>query len=179
VQKREGVEYRSALARELERAGYAVERSSGGFRIVAISRDVERAFSKRRQAIEAAAKAYGYVSPRGMELAALRTRRTKRDVNRDALFELWRAEARGLGLELNRDAARAPLPPMTNSLAATTIDRQIEATLASLTARLQPADRLALRLSKVTTAMKAMDQSAVMSGLAVDLRQRDRELDRR
>ena len=52
--------------------------------IASIPRDIERAFSKRRQAIEAAAAAYGYRSPKGMEQAALRTRQAKRNVRRDA-----------------------------------------------------------------------------------------------
>jgi conjugative relaxase-like TrwC/TraI family protein len=76
------------------------------FRVAAIPRRVERAFSKRRQAIEAAAAQHGYRSPKGLELAALRTRRSKRDVSRDALFDAWRAEARELGFELARDAVR-------------------------------------------------------------------------
>ncbi len=49
---------------------------------------------KRRLAIEAAAEAHGYRSPKGMELAVLRTRQAKHDVCRDALFESWRTEAR-------------------------------------------------------------------------------------
>jgi hypothetical protein len=47
--------------------------------VAAIPRRVERAFSKRRQAIDEAARVHGYNTPRGMELATLRTRRPKRD----------------------------------------------------------------------------------------------------
>jgi conjugative relaxase-like TrwC/TraI family protein len=120
AQKRAGAEYRSALARELERAGYAVERSADSFRVAAIPRHVERTFSKRRQAIEAAAVEHGYRSPKGMELAALRTRQAKRDVHRGALFDAWRAEAGYLGFELKRDAAgihaRSTMRPVTTSV---------------------------------------------------------------
>jgi len=106
AQKRAGAEYRAALAHELERAGYTIERVGDSFRVAAIPRRVERAFSKRRQAIEAAAVQHGYRSPKGMELAALRTRRAKCAVSRDALFDAWRAEARALGFELIREAAK-------------------------------------------------------------------------
>ena len=91
AQKQSGAVYREALAAELEREGHAVERSCDSFRMRTIPRDIERAFSKRRQAIEPAAETHGYKSAKGMELAALRTRRAKRDVHRDALFETWRA----------------------------------------------------------------------------------------
>jgi len=70
AQKQAGAIYREALATELERHGYALERSANSFRVIAIPRSVERAFSKRRQAIEAAAEAHGYRTPKGMEMAA-------------------------------------------------------------------------------------------------------------
>lgn len=89
-------------ADEFERAGYAIERTADNFRVAAIPRAVERAFSKRRQSIEAAAETHGYQSPKGMELVALRTRQPKRDASRELLFESWRAEARALGFELSR-----------------------------------------------------------------------------
>jgi hypothetical protein len=114
-----------------------------------------------------------------MELAALQTRRTKRDVKRDALFQVWRADARGRGFKLNRDAAREPSPPMMNSPAARTSDRQEVATPASLIAGPQSPDWFALKASKVTRALKAMNQPGAMPGLEMDLRQRDWELDRR
>src|SRR5262249_28094701 len=49
-----------ALASELERRGIRLERQSNTFRVAAIPRDVERAFSKRPQAIEEAAHIHGY-----------------------------------------------------------------------------------------------------------------------
>ena len=73
-------------------------RGKGGAK--AIPRDIERAFSKRRQAIEQAADTYGYRTPKGMELAALRTRQAKRPRERAALFQAWQAEARMLGFDV-------------------------------------------------------------------------------
>jgi conjugative relaxase-like TrwC/TraI family protein len=55
AQKQAGATYRRALASELESQGIRLERQKDTFRVAAIPRHVERAFSKRRQAIEQAA----------------------------------------------------------------------------------------------------------------------------
>src|SRR5437899_11577840 len=73
AQKQAGATYRRALASELERQGIRIERQNDTFRVAAIPREVERAFSKRRQAIEGAARAHGYNPPKGMELDTRRT----------------------------------------------------------------------------------------------------------
>jgi conjugative relaxase-like TrwC/TraI family protein len=102
AQKRAGATYRMALASELERADHTIDYGIENFRVAAIPRGIERLFSKRRQAIEAAAAARGYRTAKGMELAALRTRKAKRAAPREALFEIWQADARALGYELKR-----------------------------------------------------------------------------
>jgi conjugative relaxase-like TrwC/TraI family protein len=160
AQKGAGAEYRAAVAHELERAGYAIERVGDSFRVAAIPRRIERAFSKRRQAIEAAAAQHGYRSPKGMELAALRTRRAKRAVSRDALFEAWRAEAHELGFELTREAARG----------------HVRVGITKATSVRQTG--LARATSKMTFAAQEMQPPDSMPGLAVDLRQREREFSR-
>jgi hypothetical protein len=96
-----------ALASELERVGYTIDYGVEYFRVAAIPRGIERLFSKRRQAIEAAAKARGYRTAKSMELAALKTRKAKRAAPREALFEMWRADARALGYELKRQTVDA------------------------------------------------------------------------
>jgi conjugative relaxase-like TrwC/TraI family protein len=177
AQKRAGAVYRSALAGELERAGFAVERTGDNFRVAVIPRHVERAFSKRRQAIEAAAAEHDYRSPRGMELAALRTRRPKRNVDRPALFELWRSEARARGFELGRDAARAQARSATRPIAGSAMDRLTVA--GSPPASLGRHDaRISHAAGKMTGALQAMNQSAAMPGIAVDLRQRAHKCER-
>ena len=169
AQKQAGAVYRAALAAELERAGFRLERTTDSFRVAAIPRDVERAFSKRRQSIEAAAAAHGYQSPKGMELAALRTRQPKRDVSRDRLFEGWRTEARALGFELSRadrqevreaDARSAVAGPAPSDA------------LRNGSARSEP--RASAGLSKLGAAARSLDQHASMPGVAVDLTQRER-----
>jgi len=102
AQKVAGAVYRKHLASGLEREGIAIERYETGFRLKAVPRDVERAFSKRRQAIEQAAEAYGYKTPKGMEMAALRTRQSKRPRERAALFKAWQVEAKAMGFDLTR-----------------------------------------------------------------------------
>ena len=108
AQKEAGLEYRNELANALEREGFALERTAGNFRVAAIPRDLEQAFSKRRQAIEEAAKTHGYSTPRGMELATLRTRRAKGKTETRELFSVWREEAKALGFELKSEKIRAP-----------------------------------------------------------------------
>jgi conjugative relaxase-like TrwC/TraI family protein len=65
AQKEAGATYRRALASELERQGIRLERQNNTFRVAAIPREVERTFSKRRQAIEEAARIHGTAHPRG------------------------------------------------------------------------------------------------------------------
>lgn len=169
AQKQAGAVYRRALA---------AERSGDGFRMRTIPRDIERSFSKRRQAIEAAAETHGYKSAKGMELAALLTRRAKRDVHRDALFETWRAEARARGFELRRETlVRSPEP----RLAVTDkpgLDRQSSQPAMRSAPASQPVTRLDRAAAKLASAARVLDQRAEMPGLAVDLKQRQRERDR-
>jgi conjugative relaxase-like TrwC/TraI family protein len=193
AQKRAGAEYREALATELERAGYALERGVETFRVTAIPHHIERVFSKRRQAIEAAAEAHGYRTPKGMELAALRTRRAKRDAPRDALFERWREEARTLGYELKRESVKqrvavhdiATAPQVRNAgkspiarEATVPHERPSPATL--VRSHLQTTnDARGARLgTKLQCAARSIDQPSAMPGLAVDLKQREQEYSR-
>ena len=144
----------------------------------AIPHEIERAFSKRRQAIEAAAETHGYTSAKGMQLAALRTRRSKRDVHRDALFETWRAEARARGFELRRETgARSPeyRPAITDQQG---LDRQASQPAIRSAPASQPVARVDRAAAKLASAARVMDQRAEMPGVAVDLKQRPRERDR-
>ncbi|WP_407160753.1 relaxase domain-containing protein [Bradyrhizobium sp. STM 3557] len=63
---------------------------------------MERAFSKRRRAIEEAAEVHGYSTPKGIELATLYTRRPERDAKLAELIKHWQREAKALGFELGR-----------------------------------------------------------------------------
>ena len=105
-QKLIGMIYRSELARGLMKLGYELEKThaDGRFEIAGVSRRVIEAFSTRRAEIEAAVAER---SPDGSgtagnqrlaERAALMTRASKRDVDKEALREHWREQASTLGL---------------------------------------------------------------------------------
>ena len=166
AQKQAGAVYRAALAAELERAGFRLERTTDSFRVAAIPRDVERAFSKRRQSIEAAAEAHGYQSPKGMELAALRTRQPKRDVSRERLFEGWRAEARALGFELSRADRR---------LGVREVDVRSALVSPDICRRAQQRQR-SIRASRVSRARQAFGRCAVARSARRHARRRRRSL---
>jgi conjugative relaxase-like TrwC/TraI family protein len=177
AQKNAGAIYRRELANELERRGHRLDRQKDGFRVFGIPREVERAFSKRRQAIEAAARTHGYRTPKGMELAALRTRRPKRDAKLDDLFKNWQAEARALGFELNRDRqqARQPAAPSSDrSRLPSAADRPHARAPAPATAP-TPAPTAAQLGHQLGQALRALDQPSGMAGLRLKLRYKDRE----
>ena len=115
AQKKAGAVYQNTLANELERLGHQVERKAGTFRVGAIPKQVERVFSKRRRAIEDAARTHGCTTAKGMELATLLTRKRKRRVRLESLFDAWQAEARTLSFEFHR-AHREPKQTLSNTL---------------------------------------------------------------
>ena len=100
-----GALYRSELARELTRLGYAVEKThaDGRFEIAGVPRKVVEAFSTRRAEIEAAMNERGLGDParnqRLAQRAALMTRAQKRDVDKEALRESWHRQAAELGFD--------------------------------------------------------------------------------
>tara|TARA_R100000908_G_scaffold63927_1_gene46195 strand:+ start:9772 stop:10866 length:1095 start_codon:yes stop_codon:yes gene_type:complete len=169
AQKEVGAVYREHLANRLERGGHAVERYGTGFRLKANPRDIERAFSKRRQAIEQAADTYGYRTPKGMELAALRTRQAKRPRERTALFQAWQAEARTLGFDLatsrQQQLQTAPQQQQTP-----------EPGIGNAT---KSASRVFTSARQMLTAIAAVSRASTgMPGIAVNLRQRRIERER-
>ena len=113
-QKLIGMVYRNELARELAALGYGIEKThaDGRFEIAGVARPVVEAFSSRRAEIEAAMAARGLGDPGSnphlAERAALMTRAHKRDIDRDALREIWREQAASLGFSAEEvvEAAR-------------------------------------------------------------------------
>jgi conjugative relaxase-like TrwC/TraI family protein len=151
AQKGAGAIYRNELARGLERQGYQLDRQADSFRVRVIPRKLEQEFSKRRRAIEEAARTHGYNSPKGMELAALRTRRPKHSANLTEQFKSWAAEAKSLGFELSREQqaeSRALAASNDNQLAAR---RPLEKASAPTVNAMSPA-RTAARASQASKA---------------------------
>jgi hypothetical protein len=186
AQKETGARYRSALAAELERRGIRLERQKDTFRVAAIPRDVERAFSKRRQAIEQAARIHGYNTPKGMELATLRTRRPKRDARLGELLTHWQAEAKALGFELGQSRQHGPemaVPSRRhhqgpsvgwNNAPSPTQSASVQTSVAA-SAPNNDQQRAAQLGSRLGQALRALDQPAGMSGVRVKLRYGERE----
>jgi len=162
AQKDTGAVYRQHLANGLERQGYAIERKGTVFRLNAIPHNVERAFSKRRQAIEQAAQTHGYRTPKGMELAALRTRQAKRPRERAALFKAWKQEARALGFDLHK----------ARSQARTVTAGAVPNSKPSLSAKAQKSGRNRPSANQLLTAISGLARSSSrMPGIRVNLRQ--------
>jgi hypothetical protein len=186
TQKQVGATYRRVLALELERQGVRLERQTNTFRVAAIPRYVERAFSKRRQAIEEAARIHGYSTPKGMELATLRTRRPKRDARLGDLIKHWQAEARALEFELGQSrqhaqtmVASSSRPGPTRSSGwqnAPSPPRSASAPSAVAAAITHAEQHRAAQLgSRLGNALRALDQPAGMSGVRIKVRYRERE----
>lgn len=115
AQKQAGSIYRDELAKDLERAGVEIDRSGEIFRVTAIPIAIEKSFSKRRTAIEKAARTHGYSTPKGMEMAALRTRKSKQIAPHEAQYTTWRGEAKALGFELAPAQIRTQEPASANA----------------------------------------------------------------
>ncbi len=100
-----GALYRAELARRLGDLGYGIEKThaDGRFEIAGVSREEIEAFSSRRTEIEAAMEERGLGAsadnPRIAERAALMTRASKRDIDRDELGAVWQRQAADIGLD--------------------------------------------------------------------------------
>jgi conjugative relaxase-like TrwC/TraI family protein len=96
-----GAIYRARLAEQLQAIGYTIDRThaDGRFEVRGFSPEQLRGFSKRREAIEAAMEARGLEGAEGAEQAALRTRASKQEVDRNALHRKWRSEAKALAVD--------------------------------------------------------------------------------
>jgi conjugative relaxase-like TrwC/TraI family protein len=183
AQKQAGLTYRNALANELERQGVRLDRYKDSFRVTAIPPEVERAFSKRRQAIEEAARIYGYNTPKGMELATLRTRRPKRDAKLGELTRHWQAEAKAIGFELQgsrqhtRSVAANNDRPTTGPSASRSdlASPPLTALAPTASKTIAEQERPARLGSQLGQALRPFDKRAVMSGSRIRLR--DKELE--
>jgi conjugative relaxase-like TrwC/TraI family protein len=100
--------YRARLADELQRHGFAIERTShdGRFELADVPKDVLDLFSKRRKQIVAALNERGLSGPEASAQAALMTRRAKRNIDRADLQPMWEAESKAVGFDA-LDAVRA------------------------------------------------------------------------
>jgi conjugative relaxase-like TrwC/TraI family protein len=109
-----GVVYRAALAREVQRAGYAITKTSrdGLFEIKSVPEEVLNEFATRRKQIEAWLERTGQSGAKAAAKAALVTRPSKQNVARDDLLKQWRevAYAQKFDPQKSIDEARQQAP---------------------------------------------------------------------
>ena len=115
-----GAYYRNELARRLQALGMAVApRLVGrvpGFELAGYDRSFLEAFSGRRREILARLETLGLpYTPELAQMAALHTRRRKKDIGLAQLVPQWREKARALGLVREQAALVPPRPihPLT------------------------------------------------------------------
>ena len=97
---RAGAAYRATLALELRRLGIPLEKSRFGYRVASIPLWVVRAFSPRRQAVEAELERTGNSGPRASAVAAKRTRGPKQTLPRLEVFRRSKERAKELGFDI-------------------------------------------------------------------------------
>lgn len=98
-----GALYRAELASLLRRdLGVEFERDGDSLRVVGVDKDVERAFSKRRQAIEAELAQTGFSGAKASATASLSTRTKKEERDREGLFEEWKEQGKALGFSAEK-----------------------------------------------------------------------------
>ncbi|MCX0175244.1 MobF family relaxase, partial [Escherichia coli] len=98
--------YKSELARELELAGYNLRYDRNGtFDLAHFSQEQIAQFSQRSQQIEAELAKNGLsretASHEQKNAAALKTRKSKGEVDRDVLYEGWKNRAKELQIDFD------------------------------------------------------------------------------
>lgn len=96
--------YEAELAYQTKELGYdiAIDAKTGVFEIVGVSAEVKKFFSKRRDQIEKALEAQGLSSAKAADMITLKTRESKKGVDRDSLAEEWKHQAESLGLDCQK-----------------------------------------------------------------------------
>jgi conjugative relaxase-like TrwC/TraI family protein len=101
-----GMLYRSKLAFELKKQGYEIEITNANhcfFEIKNVPKELIDAFSKRRKEIKSylTDKNIALSDTRSASIAALATRKAKKEISQEKLFEIWSQECHLLGLSSN------------------------------------------------------------------------------
>lgn len=102
AQKEIGAIYRKHLHKELQNLRIPSRLGQETICIDGVDRNLEMAFSVRRQQILKAMREYEYArTPEGFQKAALRTRQNKRAVPLDGLLRVWQKRAIDKGMDRN------------------------------------------------------------------------------
>lgn len=96
-----GVMYRSLLATELQKTGYEIEVTGkdGTFEIKGVPQELIKEFSKRREQIEILMEKEGESGTMAAQMAALKTRQAKKEVDRNQLLTNWESQCKEFNLE--------------------------------------------------------------------------------
>lgn len=95
-----GKVYEAELAYHVKELGYEIEVNdkTGVFEIVGVSKEVREFFSKRRNKIVQHMESTGQTGARAADVATLKTRESKKDIDRAILAKGWNQDAKNLGL---------------------------------------------------------------------------------
>lgn len=96
-----GQVYRTELAKGITELGYTVvpTHKDGRFEIKEVPAELVDAFSSRSKEIKEALANYEFVNAKTAENAALRTRFTKKEMDRDVLHDKWKEISNSLGFD--------------------------------------------------------------------------------
>lgn len=113
-----GMIYRSILAYEVQKLGYAIEtyRLNGQFEIKGVPKELMEHFSKRRQQIEALLDEKGMEGAKASWVATMATRENKQIVDINELRVGWRDETKSLGYDWENMIATCSQSEITQSL---------------------------------------------------------------
>jgi conjugative relaxase-like TrwC/TraI family protein len=172
-----GAFYRSALAEELVREGYAIEQGTGKdgryFEIAGVPRELCEAFSGRSREVARAAERfrarYGRAPERGeLRSLALENRRAKELTTRSDLQRAWRETGRGHGF--GPDKAVRLIGASERPKAARAIEDRVEAKLTEQHAVFQERDLRAIVLEQAAGEMAPDQALAVAREMVSDRR---------
>ncbi len=172
-----GAFYRSALADELVREGYAIEQGTGKdgryFEIAGVPRELCEAFSGRSREVARAAERfrarYGRAPERGeLRSLALENRRSKTLTTRSDLQRVWTQTGRGHGF--GPDEAVQLIGASERPKAARTIEDRVEAKLTEQHAVFQERDLRAIVLEQAAGEMAPDEALAVAREMVRDRR---------
>ena len=94
-----GAAYRVALASEMQKIGFTVERDKTSFRVAGVDKALETDLSKRRAQIVAELKNKGMSGGKAAAIATLATREKKGEVDRERMFAQAQIVAKEHGLD--------------------------------------------------------------------------------
>lgn len=131
-----GLMFRSRLAPKVQDLGYEIEvdTKKGFFEIKGVDRTVIDSYSKRREQIEKMAKDTQVSDAKAMDRLNLLTRKSKREVTKDELLNIWDSEKKELGFnpETLVEAAKARMHSSVKDIANVKVDDIVQLSAKSL-----------------------------------------------